>query len=217
MGLVAFSLAIPVDFKADEIPVQVIVAESVPAEVPVAVKAEIKSIPVEEVAQKEVVVESTVEPAKETLKTEAPVAIAVVEQVKEKEVVKETDEDLDASTTTEKKSDEPVKADEDKSKTEEDKSKTEEDKSKTEEDKSKAEDDKSKDLETQSSVWAAPGWGSAPAVYTSAWPVPVASSYHSGWSHYPKAYPYYYEPTAHYSSHYSSPSYWPGYVSSGWW
>lgn len=213
-------MAVPVDYKADEIPVQVILAESVPAEVPVAVvKEETKSLPVDEAAQKQVLVTAVVltdEPAKTPLlkvaeepkveepKVEEPkVEEPKVEEPKveekepAKEVAKETADDLDASTAAEKKSDEPVKAEDDKSKDE----------------------DKSKDLETQSSVWAAPAWGSAPAVYSSAWPVavPVASSYHGGWSHYPKAYPYYYQPTTHYSSHYSSPSYWPSYVSNGWW
>lgn len=181
LGLVAFTLAVPVDLKADEIPVQVVVAESVPANdapktAPVPVEEE---KPKSEVAEVPAAVAAESEPAKEEepKKVEEEAVVLVAVPVPEKE--------------EEKSSKEPAKDVKPVEKTEE----------------------KSKDLETQSSVWG--GWSSSPAVITG-WP--VASTYHGGWAH-PRAYPSYYYPTSHYSAahHYSTPSYWPGYVSSGWW
>lgn len=88
-GLVAFTLAVPVDYKADEIPVHVVIAESEPAAVAAILKDLPKALPVPEVVQ--TVVETPAEVAvKEEPKTvEAVTKPAIVKIAEPTEVVEE--------------------------------------------------------------------------------------------------------------------------------
>lgn len=237
LGLLAVVASIPVSYKPDEIPVHVVLAESVPASNEGKALAGEQKEAVPETVQ---TVEAVTKPAlielpqlaevevKET--KEAPVAVeqekktedapAAVEEVKKTEEVSVAVEEEQEKKTTEDSApviliaEVPAPAPEVASPEPEAKSSEESDdlEAGSTPAQKKTSDEPEKDLETQSSVWG--GW-SAPVVHAAVAPWPVATSYHSGWA----APSYNYYPTAHYSH-----SYWPAattytqpQVYGGWW
>lgn len=210
MALVA-SMAVALPVAIDEIPVQIVTAESAPAE-PAVVATKEAPKPVEQIVAIDVPAEEPkakveepkvvqeVKPVEEIPKESEKAAVVAVEEPKpvaeEPEAVAEP---APAATQPEKPAAAAASEEEDELSEEVTKE------AKPEEKKKAAED--SKDLETESSVWG--GWNS----HSVGWP--IATTYHqSGWAH-PHTYSsHYYVPTA---AHYNS--YWPsaGYVSNGWW
>lgn len=236
LGLLAIVSAIPVDYKPDEIPVQVVLAESVPAP-----KEAVKALPVEAKEKVEVdskSVEADVKPAEEDLPTKAvlvldtktedvaqhlvldaaPLPKADVAELKSDPETVMVLVEVPATAAVSELAPAPASPEDSAATPAEPK---EADKPAAapaepkEADKSAVaaaavEKPAEKDLDTEASSWG--GWAPAAPV-VSAWP--VATTYHSSWAPAPST--YYYQPTPTYSH-----SYWPSTYShprvyGGWW
>lgn len=223
------------DYQPDEVPVQVVLAESVPVTKEEAVKA----LPAE--VEKTVVVDSKpveaedVKPAEENLPTKAvlvldtktedvplvlnaaPIAAEAEVAVQKSDpetltVLVEVPNTAAVSEVAPESPEEPASVSAEPKEAPETPAAAPAEPKEAEKSSAAAEKPAEKDLETEASTWG--GWAPAAPV-VSAWP--VATTYHSAWAPAPSA--YYYHPTPTYSH-----SYWPSTYTShprvyhgGWW